>query len=171
VEVTQPPRCFRELWLETCNLQLATGEGAMRGLLTEFREFAVRGSVVDMAVGIIIGGAFGGVVTSLVNDVVMPPFGYLTGKIDVKDKTVTLSAPVKDGEKIVKPGIEVAYGKFINSILTFTLIALTVFLMLKGINRLRRQPEPDTRPCPFCVSSISKKATRCPHCTSELKPV
>jgi large conductance mechanosensitive channel len=143
-----------------------------KAFVREFREFAVRGNVLDMAIGIIMGAAFGGIVNSLVADVMMPPLGFVTGRIDFKDKKVTLSEAVKDGEKVVKPAVEIAYGKFINSVISFVLVALAVFLLMKGINRIKRQappPPPDTRECPFCCSAIPKKAVRCAHCTSEVK--
>ncbi len=143
-----------------------------KAFVREFREFAVRGNVLDMAIGIIMGAAFGGIVNSLVADVMMPPLGAVTGRVDFKDKKVTIAQAVKDGEKVVKPAVEIAYGKFINSVISFVLVALAVFLLMKGINRIRRQappPPPDTRECPFCCSSIPKKAVRCAHCTSEVK--
>jgi large conductance mechanosensitive channel len=136
------------------------------GMLKEFKEFAVKGNVVDLAVGIIIGGAFGTIVTSLVNDVIMPPIGAVTGNVDFSAMTYTLSPEGPDG----KP-VEIRYGKFINSIITFLIVAFAVFLLVKQINRLKRTeapPAPNTKNCPYCISSIDLKATRCPRCTSEL---
>ena len=130
------------------------------GLLTEFRDFAVRGNAVDMAVGIIVGGAFGKVVSSLVSDVVMPPIGLLLGQVDFSKLAIPL------GEKA-----SLRYGVFINSILDFLIVALCVFLVIKQINRLRQPPpaEPTTKTCPQCLSTIPLKAVRCAHCTSPLE--
>jgi large conductance mechanosensitive channel len=136
------------------------------GMLKEFREFAVKGNVVDLAVGIIIGGAFGSIVTSLVNDVIMPPIGWAAGNLDFAQLAITLPVETDDGNPV-----EIRYGKFLNSILTFLIVAFAVFLLVKQINRLRRSeapPAPNTKNCPYCITSIDLKATRCPHCTSEL---
>jgi large conductance mechanosensitive channel len=126
------------------------------GMVKEFRDFAMRGNVVDMAVGIIIGAAFGKVVTSLVNDVVMPPIGMLLGKMDFS------------ALKIEPIGMK--YGMFINSVLDFAIVAFVIFMVIKQMNRLKREPpkEPTTKDCPKCCSAIPIKATRCPQCTSEL---
>ena len=136
------------------------------GMLKEFKEFAVKGNVVDLAVGIIIGGAFGTIVTSLVNDVIMPPIGWAAGNLDFAQLAITLPVETADG----KP-VEIRYGKFLNSILTFLIVAFAVFMLVKQINRLRRTdapPAPNTKNCPYCVTPIDLKATRCPNCTSEL---
>src|SRR5262245_37568005 len=138
----------------------------MLKILKEFREFAVRGNVIDMAVGVIIGAAFGKVISSFVGDVLMPTLGMLLGKVDFKDLTVTLSA-ASEG----RPAVTLNYGMFINTVIDFTLVALAIFLMIKGINRLKRQappPPPNTRDCPECLSAIPKKATRCAHCTAKV---
>ena len=130
------------------------------GMLKEFKDFAVKGNAIDMAVGIVIGGAFGSVVSSLVNDVIMPPIGLLTRGIDFSKLAVQLNK-----ETVIK------YGAFINSIITFVIVAFAIFLVIRQINRLKKAPppaEPMTKECPRCCSSISKKASRCPHCTSEL---
>jgi large conductance mechanosensitive channel len=129
-------------------------------MLKEFKDFAVKGNAIDMAVGIVIGGAFGSVVSSLVNDVIMPPIGLLTRGIDFSKLAVQLNK-----ETVIK------YGAFINSIITFVIVAFAIFLVIRQINRLKKAPppaEPMTKECPRCCSSISKKASRCPHCTSEL---
>ena len=149
-------------------------------MLKEFKEFAMRGNVVDMAVGIIIGGAFGTIVKSLVSDILMPPLGLLMGGVDFSNIFLVL----KDG---AKPGpyaaladaqgagaVTINVGVFANTVISFLIVAFAVFLLIKGINRLRRQEEqpaaePDTKDCPFCMSSIPIKARRCPHCTSELE--
>jgi large conductance mechanosensitive channel len=150
-------------------------------MLKEFKEFAMRGNVVDMAVGIIIGAAFGTIVNSLVADVIMPPIGLLLGNIDFSNLFVVL----KEGAKAPAPyeslaaakaagATSINYGVFINTVITFLIVAFAVFLMIRGINKLRRQqeappPVPTTKECVHCFSTIPIKATRCPHCTSELK--
>jgi large conductance mechanosensitive channel len=128
----------------------------------EFKAFIMRGNVMDLAVGVIIGGAFGKIVGSLVNDILMPLIGLLIGGIDFSGLSFTLGSAT------------VAYGLFINNIIDFLIIALVIFLMVKGINRLTTKPapapaSPTTKECPHCFSTISIKATRCPNCTSELK--
>jgi large conductance mechanosensitive channel len=149
-------------------------------MLKEFKEFAMRGNVLDMAVGIIIGAAFGTIVNSLVQDVIMPPIGLLLGNVDFSNIFVVL----KEG-KVAGPYASVAatksagavtinFGVFINTIISFLIVAFAVFLLVRTINRLRRQeeappPVPTTKECTYCFSSIPIKATRCPQCTSELK--
>ncbi len=151
------------------------------GMLKEFKEFAVKGNVVDMAVGIIIGGAFGTIVKSLVDDVLMPPIGLLLGGIDFSNFFVTL----KDGAKAAGPyaaladakaagAVTVNYGVFLNAVISFLIVAFAVFMLVHSINRLRREEEtkeaePTIKECPYCMSTIAVKATRCPQCTSELK--
>jgi len=149
-------------------------------MLKEFKEFAMRGNVVDMAVGIIIGAAFGSIVKSLVDDVIMPPIGMVLGNVDFSNLFVVLkegvaaAAPYASLVDAKKAGaITVNYGIFINSVISFMIIAFAVFMLIRSINRLRKKEEapavPVTKECPFCVSTISLKATRCPNCTSELK--
>lgn len=146
-------------------------------MFKEFKEFAVKGNVVDMAVGIIIGAAFGTIVTSLVNDIIMPPIGVILGKVDFSGLFLVL----KEG-KIPAPYISIAdaktagavtmnYGLFINTIISFLIVSFAVFLLVKNINRLKRQSEeaPGTKECPFCLSVIPIKAIRCAHCTTDLK--
>ncbi len=149
-------------------------------MLKEFREFAMRGNVVDMAVGIIIGAAFGTIVNSLVQDVIMPPIGLLLGNIDFSNIFVVL----KEG-KVAGPYATVAVAKaagavtinigiFMNTVISFVIVAFCVFLLVKTINKLKRQGEappaaPTTKECTYCLSTIPIKATRCPNCTSELK--
>ena len=143
-------------------------------LIKEFREFTARGNVVDLAVGVIIGAAFGKIVTSLVNDIVMPPIGMAIGGIDFKNLFVALNgqayASLADAQKAGAATIN--YGVFLNTILEFLIVAFVIFLMVRQLNRLTTPapapPTEDARDCPFCVSRISSKATRCPHCTSEL---
>ena len=149
-------------------------------MLKEFKEFAMRGNVVDMAVGIIIGVAFGSIVNSLVTDVIMPPIGLLLGKVDFTN----LYAILQEGELAGPYGslieaqeagaVTLNYGVFINTIISFLIVAFAVFLLIRSINRLEREEqaaleEPTTKECPYCVSEISIKASRCPHCTSQLE--
>ena len=150
------------------------------GFVKEFREFAVRGNVVDMAVGIIIGGAFGTVVSSFVNDVMMPPLGILVGDIDFQDIMIVLREGTTPGpyETLAAAkeagAVTLNLGMFVNAAVSFAIVALAVFILVKGINRLKRAEAPpplvppSTKDCPFCASSIPIKATRCPHCTSQL---
>jgi large conductance mechanosensitive channel len=150
-------------------------------MLKEFKEFAMRGNVVDMAVGIIIGAAFGTIINSLVADVIMPPIGLLLGNIDFSNLFVVL----KEGAKVPPPyesltaakaagATSINYGVFINTIITFLIVAFAVFLLIRTVNRLKRQEEtlpgiPTTKECSYCFSTIPVKAMRCPHCTSDLK--
>ncbi|NPU90629.1 MAG: large-conductance mechanosensitive channel protein MscL [Gammaproteobacteria bacterium] len=146
-------------------------------MVKEFKQFAMRGNVVDMAVGIIIGGAFGTIVKSLVSDVIMPPIGLVLGGVDFSDLFITLKEGATAGPYATLAAaqsagaVTLSYGLFINSVVSFLIVAFAVFLLISGINKLQRtQPAaPNTKDCPFCYSSISLKATRCPHCTSELK--
>ncbi len=142
------------------------------GFFKEFKDFAMRGNVVDMAVGVIIGGAFGKIVTSLVNDVIMPPLGKAMGGVDFANLFINLSdKPVATLAEAQKAGLPViAYGAFINTVINFLLIAFAVFIVIKQINRAfpKKPAEPD-RLCPYCRTAIAKDATRCPHCTSQLE--
>jgi large conductance mechanosensitive channel len=150
-------------------------------MLKEFKEFAMRGNVVDMAVGIIIGAAFGTIVNSLVTDILMPPIGMLLGNIDFANLFIVL----KEGAKAAGPyaslaaakaagAVTINYGFFINTIISFLIVAYAVFLLVRSVNRLKQKEQappavPKTKECPFCVSTIPIKAARCPHCTSDLK--
>ncbi|HOP40053.1 MAG TPA: large conductance mechanosensitive channel protein MscL [Geobacteraceae bacterium] len=145
-------------------------------MLKEFKEFAMRGNVVDMAVGIIIGAAFGKIVSSFVNDILMPPVGLLLGKMDFSNLFINLSGQeFLTLEEAKKAGAAtINYGIFLNTVLDFAIVAFAVFLLIRQINRMRREPEPapaapDTKECPFCLSKVPLKAVRCPNCTSELK--
>ncbi len=140
----------------------------------EFKEFAMRGNVMDMAVGIIIGAAFGKIITSFVNDVLMPPIGLLLGKVDFNNLFITLSnqsfATLEGAKKAGAATIK--YGIFFNTIIDFLIVAFVIFLTIRQINKLKKEPEPaalTTKECPFCFSVIPIKATRCPSCTSEIK--
>jgi large conductance mechanosensitive channel len=138
----------------------------------EFKEFALRGNVLDMAVGIIIGAAFGKIITSLVNDVIMPPIGLILGNVNFNDLFVSLNrthyATLAEAKAASAPTIN--YGMFLNNLLDFTIVAFVMFMMIRWFNRLMPPPmvEKTTRECPFCASEIPLKARRCPHCTSEV---
>jgi large conductance mechanosensitive channel len=146
-------------------------------MLKEFKEFAMRGNVLDLAIGIVIGTAFGAIIASLVNDVIMPPIGLLLGKVDFANLFIDLSgkgfASVAAAKAAGAPTIN--YGTFINTLINFIIVAFVIFLLVRVINRLKRPPEvkpaaePATKECPYCISTISIKASRCPNCTSELK--
>ena len=148
-------------------------------MIKEFKEFAMRGNVVDMAVGIIIGGAFGTIVKSLVADVIMPPIGLLLGNVDFSDLFVVLregatAAPYLTLADAQTAGaVTINLGLFFNAVISFVIVAFAVFLLVRAVNRMKRQeeappPEPTTRDCPYCLSAVAIKASRCPHCTSEL---
>lgn len=142
-------------------------------ILKEFKEFAVKGNVVDLAIGIIIGTAFGKIVTSLVNDVIMPPIGLLLGKVDFSNLYVNLSGQQYESLKAAQAAgaSTINYGLFINVVIDFIIVAFVMFMVVKQMNRLKRQPEPappSTKECPFCFTNIPLKATRCPNCTSQL---
>ena len=152
-------------------------------MLKEFKEFAMRGNVVDMAVGIIIGAAFGTIVKSLVADVIMPPIGLLMGGVDFADLFVV----IKQGAEAAAPyttladakaagAVTINYGMFLNTVISFVIVAFAVFMLIKGINSAKREEEappadPTEKSCPHCCSKIAIQATRCPHCTSELGAV
>ena len=143
-------------------------------MFKEFKEFIMRGSVLDLAIGVIIGGAFGKIISSLVNDVIMPPIGLLLGKVNFTDLYINLSGTeypsLAAAQEAGAPTLN--YGLFLNSILEFLIIALVIFLIVKQVNRMMKPKEapaaPATKTCPFCQSEIAIKATRCPHCTSQL---
>ena len=143
----------------------------VRGILEEFKTFVMRGNVLDMAVGIIIGAAFGKIVTSFVNDVLMPPIGMLLGRVDFSDLFINLSSqPVASLAEAKAQGIPVkAYGAFLNNIIAFLIVAAAVFILVREVNRLvPKKKEKAPHLCPFCKEEIPDGATRCPHCTSEL---
>ncbi|MDO4184041.1 MAG: large-conductance mechanosensitive channel protein MscL [Rhodospirillales bacterium] len=143
----------------------------LKSFFSEFKQFAMRGNVIDMAVGIIIGAAFGKIVDSMVKDVLMPPIGLLLGKVDFSDLKLVLSA----GENPVA----INYGLFINALISFLIVAFSVFILIKALNKIQSAVDkkaadaeaaaPTTKQCPYCMSTIDINATRCPHCTSELE--
>jgi large conductance mechanosensitive channel len=148
-------------------------------MFKEFKEFALRGSVLDMAVGIIIGAAFGAIVSSLVSDVLMPPIGLLLGRVDFSNLYLVLAAGKVAGPYASLAAAQQAgavtlnYGLFVNRIISFLIVALALFLMIRSMNRMKRKAEtvpaePTTKECPFCGTQIPTKAVRCPNCTSEL---
>ncbi|MBI4514790.1 MAG: large-conductance mechanosensitive channel protein MscL [Deltaproteobacteria bacterium] len=142
-------------------------------MLREFKEFAMRGNVVDMAVGIIIGAAFGKIVTSFVGDILMPPLGLLLGRMDFSNLFIALSGETYPSLAAAKAAgaPTINYGLFVNTVLDFLIVAFAIFILIRQVNRLQQPPAaaPITKACPYCVSAIAIKATRCPHCTSELK--
>ncbi|NPV49413.1 MAG: large conductance mechanosensitive channel protein MscL [Armatimonadetes bacterium] len=144
-------------------------------MLREFKEFAVKGNVLDMAVGIIIGAAFGKIVTSFVEDVIMPPIGLLLGKVDFSGLFINLSGTDYPSLAAAKAAgaATINYGLFLNNVISFVIVAFAVFLLVKGVNRLRRQEETaeeaTEKPCPYCATDIPLAAVRCPHCTSQLE--
>ena len=143
-------------------------------MLKEFKEFAFRGSVVDLAVAVIMGAAFGPIITSLVNDVIMPPIGLIVGQVDFKDLFLNLGgqsysslAPAK-----VAAAPVIAYGNFLNTVVNFLIVSFSIFLLIRQINRFQRPAPaavPSTKECPYCCSVVPVKAIRCAHCTSDLK--
>ncbi len=146
-------------------------------MLKEFKEFAMKGNVVDMAVGIIIGAAFGTIVKSLVSDILMPPIGLLLGNVDFSNLFVVLKGGAAGGpyaslaEAQAAGAVSINYGVFINSVISFVIVALAIFMVVKSLNQLKRKEipaAPTTKECPFCFTAIPIKANRCPNCTSQL---
>ncbi len=143
-------------------------------MLEEFKKFAMRGNVIDLAVGFIMGGAFGGIVSSLVKDIIMPPIGLVLGKVDFASLYIDLSGKgyttFADAQKANAPTIN--YGAFINTIINFIIVALVLFLLIRAVNQMTTKPAPAPAPterdCPYCLSKIPIKATKCAYCTSQL---
>ncbi len=138
-------------------------------MFKQFKEFAMKGSVMDMAVGVIIGTAFGKIVASLVSDVIMPPLGVLIGNVDFSDLAITLSQPLGEGKAVT-----INYGIFINHVINFLIVAFSIFLVVKLMTSFKKKEElalPTTRECPHCLSVIPKKATRCAFCTSTVQTI
>ncbi len=145
-------------------------------MLKEFKEFAMKGNVLDMAIGIIIGAAFGKIISSLVGDVIMPPIGLLLGKIDFSTLFINLSGQpyASLAQAKAASAATINYGAFINTVIDFIIVAFVIFLLIRQVNKLKRQPEsvpavPMTKECPYCLSAVPIKAIRCQYCTSELK--
>ena len=141
-------------------------------MLKEFKEFAMRGNVLDLAIGLILGASFGKIVTSFVNDILMPPIGLLLGRISFNDLFIDLSgkgyATLEAAKSAGAPTVN--YGMFLQNIIDFLIVAFAIFLLIKQVNRFRKPAAaPDTKECPFCATTVPKKAVRCPACTSELK--
>jgi len=146
----------------------------MPRFIKEFKEFAMKGNVIDMAVGIIIGAAFGKIVSSLVSDIIMPPLGLVIGKMDFSNFFLTLSSGSYETLTQAKAAgaSTLNYGIFLNNVVDFLIVSFAIFILISQINRLRRKEEPkpiDTKQCPHCISTVSLKATKCPYCTSEIK--
>lgn len=140
----------------------------------EFREFAMRGNVVDLAVGLVVGAAFGKIVTSFVSDILMPPLGLALGQVDFSNLFINLSGGSYRSlaEAKAAGAATINYGAFINTIIDFVIVAFAIFLLVRGVNRLRREPAPPTpttRSCPYCITTIPLQATRCPACTSPIE--
>jgi large conductance mechanosensitive channel len=148
----------------------------IKGLIGEFKAFALQGNVMDLAVGLVIGSAFTTIVTSLVKNVMMPPLGLLMGGVDFSNKMITLRAAKLDpadptGTKVLVPATNLSYGLFINNIIDFLIVAAAVFMVVKLINTAKKKPvagPPTTKECPKCLSTIPIKATKCAHCTTDL---
>ena len=143
-------------------------------MLQEFKKFVMRGNVFDLAVGIIIGGAFGKIVTSFVNDILMPPIGALLGKVDFSNLFINLSGQSYASLAAAQEAgaATINYGMFLNTILDFVIVALVIFLLIRQVNRMQKEEPaaaPTTKPCPYCKTDIPLAATRCPHCTSQLE--
>jgi large conductance mechanosensitive channel len=149
-------------------------------MLKDFKEFIVRGNVVDMAVGIVIGAAFGAIVTSFVSDIIMPPIGLLLGNVDFSSLFTILKEGTVPGPYATPAAAKAAgavtlnYGVFLNTIISFLIVAFAIFLLIRNVNRMKKKeeapaPAPATKECPYCLSAIPIKAVRCAHCTSELK--
>jgi large conductance mechanosensitive channel len=144
----------------------------MMNIFKEFRDFAARGSVIDLAVGVIIGAAFGKIVTSLVSDIIMPPIGLVLGHVDFSNLFVSLSDKHYDSLAAAKQAgaPTLNYGLFINNVIDFAIVAFVIFLMVKQINRFTAKPAVTTKDCPCCCTAIPLKAIKCPHCTTDIKP-
>jgi large conductance mechanosensitive channel len=143
-------------------------------MLKDFKEFVMRGNVLDLAVAVIIGAAFGKIVSSLVNDVLMPPIGLIVGNVDFSNLFISLSGTSYSSlaEAKAAGAATINYGMFLNVVVDFLIVAAVIFVLVRAVNRMKRQPAPAAptmKECPFCLSGIPLKATRCPHCTSELK--
>jgi large conductance mechanosensitive channel len=137
----------------------------MKAMLKEFKEFALKGNMVDLAIGVIIGGAFSGLVNSLVDNIIMPLISLVIGGIDISDWSITIPRWIGDG-----PNAEINYGFFLSELINFVIMAFVIFMMVKLMNKLRKPVEEEvtTKECPYCKSEIPLEATKCPHCTSDV---
>lgn len=167
----------RKYRLSVMKDKISGGNTFAQKICREFKEFAVRGNVIDMAVGIIMGTAFGKIVNSLVNDVIMPPLGVIINGIDLSNHFISLTGGTYASLSAAQTAgaATINYGIFINNVIYFLIVSFTVFLMVKQVNRLRRREDvksitPTQKSCPYCYSNISFKAIRCPACTSQLSP-
>lgn len=140
-------------------------------MLSDFKSFVMRGNVVDLAIGFVLGAAFGKITTSLVNDVIMPPIGFILGKVDFSSLYVNLSGQSFPSIAMAKTAGApiIAYGSFINTIIDFVIVAFAMFILVKQVNRIAPPPPAAQRDCPYCLSKVPLAATKCAHCTSELK--
>jgi len=140
-------------------------------MFSEFKKFAMRGNVMDMAIGIILGAAFGKIVASFVKDVIMPPIGMMLGGVDFKDLQYVLQDEVMKDDKVVQQLVAIKYGAWLNTVIDFVIVAFVIFMVVKVMNKMKRaepEPDPTEKKCDFCCSTIPIAATRCPQCTSEL---
>lgn len=143
-------------------------------MFKEFKKFALRGNVLDLAVGVIVGGGFGKIITSFVNDILMPPIGLILGKVNFADLYIVLSGDVPAGTPLteaakIQGAVTWNYGSFVNNVINFIIIAFCVFILIKAVNKMYRDV-PENKKCAFCQTEIPVAATRCPHCTSQLNP-
>ena len=143
-------------------------------MLKEFKEFVMRGNVIDLAVAVIMGAAFGPIITSLVNEIIMPPIGLVLHRVDFKDMFFSLTSRTYASLAAAKAAGApvIAYGNFLNTVVNFLIVSFAIFLLLRQMDRLRKSaaaPVPATKECPYCYSNVALKATRCPHCTSQLE--
>lgn len=152
----------------------------MKNMIKEFKEFAMKGNVVDLAVGLVLGAAFGAIVKSLVDDIIMPPIGLLLGKVDFSNLFVVIregtTPPPYNTVSLAREAgaVTLNIGVFINVIISFVIVAFAMFMIIKAMNRMKKEPPkpeavPTTKECPFCLSTVPLKATKCPFCTSDLK--
>ena len=158
---------------------LKTGESKVAGFFSEFKEFAIKGNVIDLAIGVIIGTAFNNIVQSIVKDIILPPIGFITGRVDFTNLYWNISGTnyptLADAQKA--GAAVVTYGVFLNNLINFLIVAFVIFLVVRQINRMKRKDDkkevtsPSTKNCPYCYSSINIKAKKCPNCTSNLPEV
>jgi large conductance mechanosensitive channel len=173
-DVKSSKKCRNKATSRPIRRNFTLEEERRKTMLKEFKAFIMRGNVVDLAVGIIIGGAFGKIVTSLVSDLMMPPLGMAMGKMDFSGLFINLSGTSYPSLAAAKAAgaATINYGMFINTVIDFIIVAAAIFILIKQINRLKRQEEaapPSTKECPYCLSNVPIKAVKCLYCTSDLK--